>query len=357
MNILVVGNGFDLAHNMKTHYEEFLDFADHIGLNIPKPNDQTMQYIETMNPIFQSRSPIDKTSLANEFVGMIYYNHLLNYFIQVFKQRGGKNKGWIDFEKEISVVVQALDSVRRRILDTACPVKVGDVEKERAILKQILILFQTDENLVSLDDIEKIKKETLDYLNRITRALEIYLIAFIPYPSNDIMPFIKDLHIDHVLSFNYTETYAKLYKAEKCDFDYIHGKAERTHNVSTCNLVLGIDEYQTGTDRDNDNAFIQFKKFYQRIYKQTGCHYVDWLNLHDNKNIYIIGHSLDITDKDVFRKLILSANAHTTIYYHNQEALGNLIANLVKILGEDEVIKRTDGKNSSIRFAALTTDG
>ena len=44
------------------------------------------------------------------------------------------------------------------------------------------------------------------------------------------------------------------------------------------------------------------------------------------------------------------AEANTTIYYHNQEALGRMIANLVKVIGEDELIRRTGGSNACIKF-------
>ena len=36
------------------------------------------------------------------------------------------------------------------------------------------------------------------------------------------------------------------------------------------NMVLGIDEYLEGDARDKDLEFIEFKKFFQRIHKETG---------------------------------------------------------------------------------------
>lgn len=36
--------------------------------------------------------------------------------------------------------------------------------------------------------------------------------------------------------------------------------------IVTCNLILGIDEYLTGEDKGRANEYIQFKKFFQRIY-------------------------------------------------------------------------------------------
>ena len=66
-------------------------------------------------------------------------------------------------------------------------------------------------------------------------------------------------------------------------------------------------------------------------------------------NIYFYGHSLDVTDRDIIRRLILATDAKTTVFYHDNKSLGNLIANLVKVIGEDELIKRT-GQMRNIRF-------
>ena len=71
----------------------------------------------------------------------------------------------------------------------------------------------------------------------------------------------------------------------------------------------------------------------------------------DTKNyLYIFGHSLDITDKDIFRDLILNDNVYTTIFYYNKNDLSSKIANLVKVLGQDELIKRTGGSTKTIEF-------
>ena len=166
-------------------------------------------------------------------------------------------------------------------------------------------------------------------------------------------------------------TFQKIYDAgtdSKIKNDYIHGKAALSNNIDSYNLVLDIDEYLTGDARNQDNYFIQFKKFYQRIYKGTGCHYVDWLNdvnIFNSRfpktkpmplNLFIYGHSLDVTDADILRKLLLADNSSTTIFYHNKEALESQIANLVKVIGEDEVIRRTDGSHRTIHFKQSSLD-
>ncbi|MBR3534280.1 MAG: hypothetical protein IKN85_00480, partial [Oscillospiraceae bacterium] len=131
-------------------------------------------------------------------------------------------------------------------------------------------------------------------------------------------------------------------------------------DMNTCNLVLGINEYLQGEDKNINNDFIEFKKFYQRIYKKTGCKYKEWLREFDEAskqserlNILFYGHSLDVTDKDILRDLILHDKALITIYYRNRKSLGKLISNLVKIIGEDEVIRRTANDNQTIKFQPL----
>ena len=72
-----------------------------------------------------------------------------------------------------------------------------------------------------------------------------------------------------------------------------------------------------------------------------------YLNKH---HVYIFGHSLDVTDKDILRDIILNDNVHITIFYHDKDAMGQQIANLVKVIGQDELIKRTGGKDKLIEY-------
>ena len=230
-------------------------------------------------------------------------------------------------------------------------------------MKEIIIKSQK----IKIEGIESIKERLLYDLNRLTRCLELYLQHYVGNITPKVkLPDIEGLTVNCVLSFNYTDTYKKIYHTDDSkdiEYDYIHGAVNPESSVDTCNLILGIDEYLSGEDRNQDNEFIQFKKFYQRIFKRTGCKYVEWIkNINDfyqrtiklksasKSNVYILGHSLDITDGDILSSLINAPNTKTTIFYHNQAALGKQISNLVKILGENELISRVHGKEASIVF-------
>ena len=220
--------------------------------------------------------------------------------------------------------------------------------------------FFIDEEPQNTGDLSIIKERMIYDLNRLTRALEIYLSIYINnLEIKSGIKEIEDLHVDKVLSFNYTNTYERLYGAElgtEVEYDYIHGKADIENNIDTCNMVLGIDEYLEDDEKDTNIEFIQFKKFFQRIYKKTGCKYVDWIDsdyysyIEDGVEIYIWGHSLDITDNDILSGLINYKHSRIKIYYLNKQVMGKQITNLVKMIGQDVLVSSVYGDNAKIEF-------
>ena len=368
MNILVVGNGFDIAHGLPTRYADYLAFlrayVDH--KNNALTDEEKQLFEEYFNGLKE-----DQSCVYSEIGTLSEKNIWLDYFMRIQAERAKAGyDSWVDFEGEISRVIQTLDAARHTFEGQfRSGNDVAKMEKwQRGILAPVF--YDNDKYAVqnmSFDStaVKQRKNQFLRDLNRLTRCLEIYLSSYISYQGREKLSDISILNIDRVLSFNYTHTFNAIYDTEPdsaIQYDYIHGKARIESDLDSCNLVLGIDEYLGGSEKDGDNEFIQFKKFYQRIYKMTGCHYTDWLN--DRKeiirrmpklqkpelNVYIYGHSLDITDRDILRDLILSEGANTVIFYHSKEALGNQIANMVKVIGEEELIKRTDGNRRSIEF-------
>lgn len=368
MNILVIGNGFDLAHGLPTSYKDFLEFTDNY-----------MSYAKSIND-----------NLLSELKTLVSNNCWLEYFKRTYI-----GNGWIDFEKEMSNVIMMIDQKKDKFVRIGEPgfafVKLSDKERK------ILMYFDSRSANGIIDNKDflfMIKERMLNDLNRLIRCLEIYLDCYINHSSvKELSPDIADLNIDKVLSFNYTNTYARIYdnsKNNNIEYDYIHGKAdiEPEHDMKTNDMVLGIDEYLPDDRKNKDLDFIAFKKFYQRIYKQTGCKYKEWVGekikgadydkldalkyrleyeenikkgldgyAHTAKqklmelkeqrvkhNLYIFGHSLDVTDKDILKELILNDNVHTTIFYHNKEVKAQQIANLVKVIGQDELIRRSGEK-------------
>lgn len=385
MNILVIGNGFDLAHGLQTTYRDFLRFTDEFTIyKTAKENRQELGWNDGEDTRFfqyfidlfnKSQRDEDARKIVNE-LDMLTKD---NVWLKHFKDAQIK-KGWIDFESEISKVVQTLEDIRK-VLDNALKQGKNDVkieEYQKRILRHIGVgVGNNIENAVRTP-----KERGLKDLDRLIRCLEIYLSDYINNVSQEkTLPDIENLpFFDKVLSFNYTNTYERLYNNHSfIEFDYIHGKADIKRNIDTNNMVLGIDEYLKGDEKNENIEFIAFKKFYQRIHKETGCLYKNWVaEIRSDKkiseiisickengndviskkdvkyhNLFIFGHSLDITDKDVLRDLILNDNVQTVIFYMDKDDYGRKIANLVKVIGQDELIRRTGGITKTVTFTPI----
>lgn len=386
MDILLIGNGFDLEHKLPTTYRDFLGFCEsaintyvyiHGDHYNPKFNKPPLDMLLTMwNPPHNIKNKLLNNSetslLENSFDNILtklyqcIFDNLWYRFFRVRLSRLGNN--WIDFEKEISYVIQMLEGAHTAFHKYPNPHHFPDKFKEK--LDEVASGFGMHwislcQNRASILNFSQTLSQHLDSF---IRALEIYLSAFIDeiqIPPEDVCPDVKPLHPDKVLSFNYTNTYAHTLGQDRdIEYCYIHGKAELSNTVESCNLVLGIDEYLADDRKDSDLEFLHFKKYYQRIYKSTDNSYLKWIDEirsypEDTHTLYIFGHSLDATDKDVLHQLICNDNVQTKIFYyrkhkHDKSVLGQLIQNLVRIIGQDELIRRTGGFHRTIEFIPQT---
>lgn len=356
MNILLIGNGFDLAHGLPTTYKDFLKvveifkqcFVSKGAFRIDEINWENIGS-EIKNKIMEA----DKIFLSH--FEQIWWNSINdNFWIDYFLKYKDKKENWIDFEKEISKVIQILDM---GLMKSSNEKSIDNMEN--VYIKKY---FAKDENYPTYTGVIEI---LLRDLNKLIDALEIYLIIFAETADRqERYTQILDLQVDKVLSFNYTSTYQRFYDiGEKKDYDYIHGRVRDCDSQLFNNMVLGIDEYLLDDRKNKDIDFIAFKKFYQRIHKETGCKYKDWLDeiKKENElkakhgktvqhNLYIFGHSLDVSDKDILKELILCENVYTSIFYHSRESFGQQIANLNKVIGQDELVRRTGGSKKTIEF-------
>lgn len=367
MTILVIGNGFDLAHHLPTQYKNLLDFVKEFKES--KDGDYS-DFIENTKE--------NNKKLYSEIQDLICDNVLIEYFLPIYEERckGGK-KGWIDFESEISFLVQKLDEAKQSII-TRVKGPEDHAELDKGIFSYLcpIIVARNDAAVKNISGFyfqprffDYQANRLLEALNRLTRLMEIYLYEYVEKLDFKYrIPDLIDINVDSVLSFNYTDTYRRYYDPEgKAKYCYIHGKAKDGSSLEPCDLVLGIDEYLPPERKDTDNEFVWFKKFYQRIFKETDSGYLDWIDQFECFNekykkvnpshldLYIYGHSLDITDKDVLSRFILMENTTTHIFYHSRDAMAKQISNLVKVIGEDNLIRMTGGKDRSIRFVPSQT--
>ena len=364
MKTLVLGNGFDIDHELPTKYKDFLCFVEVIKeIQILEEKGDSSSYIldtELKKYVYNLLYLDDKKKTKFEVLSLLESNVWIDYFLNV---KGEFGENWIDFEAEISHVVQELENVKDYVIDEMRKgVKVTDVpdfmKKRLDKLSPNAVGIYKDGNEREMYDF--ISKWVND-LKRMIHLLEIYLDDYVQkIKIACFSPDIYELNPDRVISFNYTNTYEKIYsyKRNGIKYNYIHGKSSSDSSVDTCNMVLGIDEYLDNDRRNQKTEFIQFKKYFQRIHKKTDCEYVYWFDKElrtekserNREEVFIFGHSLDITDGDVLSTIINCPNTYVTIFYHDDVDYGKQITNLVSLLGQDIMLSKVYGKNPSIIF-------
>lgn len=374
MNILLIGNGFDIAHGLPTTYRDFINFIYHVK-QIKNFNGSKEEYIEKISSdkayqiqdsviqyidekIFMDQN--QKLSIVEEDYHLKKIIELAenNFWIDWFTKLTTQNK-WVDFEQQIGRVIKNTDNM---IEYTKVHNKLPNLT---SLQNNILQLFTNHE--VAINSINynilmgyKIKDMLLSKMNDLIECLNLYLFDCVKNIDIEVIsPDINNLHVDKLLSFNYTDTFEYVYgdKNNIVQTDYIHGTSDL---VKPNNMVLGIDEYLEGTDKYQKLGFIEFKKYYQRIYKKTGCKYKQWISkvvreqdtmYRQNIRLFIYGHSLALSDKDILKEIITNEFVYTTIYYHSDEQNKEQIINLVQILESPEQLTAlVFGNNPRLKF-------
>jgi len=250
-NILIIGNGFDIEHGLPTKYSDFLDFIDNLESSV------VYRLLISEKRCLISNIFIDgvRKQLINS--GQLHSihkyicdvlgseNHIINFikvrllehntmvkgygnnckevherykFVQAndsnqvdkfFKdeKRESKNR-WVDFEQEIAQIIRYAES-KLYGEDT-------DAETEAGFVSLLLDFdHYSNDSEVLRDDFYRLLCGFEIYVTEIVNRIEV--LCF----SEDI----KNITPDVVISFNYSDTYERIY-GRFGEIDYIHGKAD-----------------------------------------------------------------------------------------------------------------------------------
>lgn len=403
--VLIVGNGFDLAHGLPTKYTDFLEFCRRVELLWRfEPCKQNKTYLKKtfqekwiekwdmensikdyILNVFQSRKykyegiPPQlnvkiEDEVLNEFHELIQENIWYCYFSEIYKKKYIKGDNWIDFESEIRYIIKQIDENSENLNDEISEIFKIIIERNRDD-KMNLFIDVYKGRMINEDDKQSIRLfRQIIYrdLERITRALELYLGKFIDMIEIDKrIPEIDRIRPDYVINFNYTSTYERVYN--NAIVFHIHGNCDINRSADKNNMVLGIDEYWEGNDRNLHTNFTIFKKFAQRIQKHTGIEnykYLSEINKHYEKNrekwsgnvdistthpngisyVHIFGHSLDITDKDILAGFVGAESTSVTVYCYDKGTEGELIVNTIKLIGEELLLKKVNNVPPKLNY-------
>lgn len=293
----------------------------------------------------------------------------------------------------------------------------GKIEIAKRVEELRSMRMEHTKRELSVEAYNKFREVLREEFDKFVMALGIYLDYFVPRYDNDekfshdICQLINDKKNkpDCVLCFNYVNNFNIMYRDEPSNTSntcFIHGMVNYVNEarqfikrpltaedearyinelIKKNNMIIGFDEYLNDDKKNDKLDFVYYRKFFQRISKGTGSQYLDWLDEYKTRiknkpvypsngetreevysrmilqeakkkphHVFIFGHSLDATDKDIFRDLFLREPNDTkiTIYYHDEDAHERIIANLIRMLTQEVVIKKTHGIDPDIEFIA-----
>ena len=349
-NILVIGNGFDIAHGLYTRYIDFYRFC--MAMKTVRTNNYSLRRDSIAQELLKAgfkkstANIIQKKKISDDklkkMVKICRHNYWLNCIEQHKRQ---DDPQWCDIEGLIAQEINKLDKIAQ--IGKVDHDFLNDHVDEIANLYS-LFLDEEKADCSFKTNIYFVKQQLFQDLQDLTWMLECYLKDFLNIVKKHY-PFFKNLNIDFVINFNYTDTYHKMYD-KTVPVHYIHGKI-RNRDQQEMNMVFGIGD--TIGQNDNNYDYIEFQKYYQRIVYKTGNQYFEWLNSNDSSEvirIFIFGHSLNVVDGDIIKRLLSREHTYIYVFYYNQEALNQIVVNLTRILGKDIIIDYTN-KNKVVFYA------
>lgn len=394
LNLLVIGNGFDLAHRLPTKYIDFLyfmalavkqasaliddpyksfNYMKHNSDNIKKCINKYKNDFPKMANRLAKILNIVKTdkNCMKSLINYIDGNDWLRYFFFVYSISLENNENWIDLETELSAALlhinKKLDSPNdikiNRIFDddktfkeffsvlryytpgygffmyTALPVKhelINYYNFKQYLKENNALKFLRGD---SQETIARIKKEVFTYLygqlNSFSKILATYLLIIEKYISIKPLPNLPSANF--LISFNYTQTFSRLYPEiykNLSGIDFIHGRLDNTNHLKS-NIILGIKPPKEEIEEEyfQNNIHI-FYKSYQRSNLNFKQNWTSFVAEHPSNKIHtdIIGHSMDVSDKEILSRIIQQSNT-VNIYYRNPDELKSKRDNVFTLLG------------------------
>lgn len=379
--IIIIGNGFDLAHGLPTSYKNFINwYMDEWVQKLRschqrRESDELCEYRSMIgnwhNILLENYNIITKQPDGKSLISLIKRNANFQYnqsrFLEAITKCIEKNN-WVDIEKEYYNLLskdfessnnESIEQLNRELecLKNNLIVYLNEVEKkfineyiiDNSIKEKILEPINPRDISVNAKkniwpNFVKRRHSNIEYLYDL---LENYLND-IKIPISNIINFnkeyeyqIMDMGINSVndddlpkellypdsillLNFNYTKT-ADLYLPNEDIFkvNHIHGKLSNPKSI-----IFGygdeLDENYKKLLKDNNNEYL---KNIKSINYLNYTNYREMLSYIESApyQIYIMGHSCGLSDKTLLNTLFEHENCVSIkpFYYINEEGRDN----------------------------------
>lgn len=350
MNILIIGNGFDLAYGLPTRYS---DYVDQIA--------QKQEFWEYLRDNKADNSPFCLYCRVRESI-------LFEYIEQKRKV------GWVDFENELKKMVDSICELKNYV-QSQNKLTDGGAYTETFYLKQhalsdcpLFLRMMLDEVGIrhwsekEITDIEgSVLEQAFDFIELFKEY--ILWVTKVKMPMVAKIRYFEDFKVNFFLSFNYTSTIFDVYHKQlnPNNICYVHGLIKEN---SDSPIVMGVGSNFYMAEKHE--KFVELFKFFQRYRYKMSVAYQAWIKYLDDLDhqslnyltnkpvVHIYGHSLDPTDKDILLPFLELEDAEVWIYYYNESSKLDLQKNLVRILGKNKFCQYMLCAKPKISFKRIT---
>lgn len=300
--ILIVGNGFDLAHGFKT---SFADFAKYL---LREKIAKTIINFDRKN--FDSNNNYNDPFIKDHLFRLLANNVILNLNGDL-KERLAHFKDINDLEGMIDTLFHKKDEISSILKSTF----LGNLfenkyenwfDIEDAYYSEILSIYKKKwpnheaarQAQVLNQHLSEIKLLFVEYLKTLKTNKDRYISDFFKIKQ------LRDLTNLYVVNFNYTLTIENyIGNDDKTKINYIHG------DLHSKDIIFGYgnnlhNEYQAIKD-SNINEYLKYFKTFE--YLKTGKYlgiYEDALENFVEYDVAILGHSLAPTDKTLLQEIM-----------------------------------------------------
>lgn len=313
--LIIIGNGFDIAHNLKTKYSDFIEYyfkklKDDLLKKYSYIDDFYELTIEKNNSVYHYATSKYKDPYPDETSPTIWFKKVNEYKSEFF------DKYILRIKSKSELFARLVEINANRWVDI-----------ENEYFKILVENTESGYNAIKKinDDFSNIRKKLLSYLSHIennTKTEEIPELnkLFLAGKPERIL----------FLNFNYTKTLEQY--AEQCTIEnstkynyirinYIHGNLSETKGKP----IFGIgdehhDEYKKLKSHEYLTELFKFNKSTWYLKNNNISELVTFIKNWGPYNVEIYGHSCGISDRTLLKKIFSTENLNKiNIFYHETE--------------------------------------
>lgn len=349
--IIILGNGFDLSHKLKTKYSHFInDYYTKIQDSSFK--DELLEFV-IQGYLFNGMDSLKKmTEHMSASLGSmslmhpemnIHFNRKLgvilhNYFFYLISKKSESK--WVDIE--VDYYQRLLELIDKNPHNKA----LEEIEKlnkevdiisrkfEKYLVSEIVpkIKSKYNKNIAKLfdDEIAKNEKEFQTFLKEFSesyvKTIEYELLK--KFNESNSLKFTETL----ILNFNYTHTATELYseQLENCRIINIHGSLNDNNNP--INLGFGDEMHSrySSIEEANENEYLRLMKSFAYTNTDNYRQLFDFIES-DDFQVQVMGHSCGISDRTLLNAIFENENCKSIkVFYHQENETKDNYSDIVR---------------------------